>query len=255
MLEAHAPHEAIQTWRAFFVHIATIVIGLMIAVALEQTVEFFHHRHQRLRLEEQIREVLSDDTELVAADTAKLAGFRAYLIDLQSAGIARRHGQATAPLPSADDSRAAITIGLPSLAPYEAAKDNGTITLLSSQRIRLYNRVAFQRDMLKTVYANWFEDLAAIGAFWRRFDFSASNRGPSVLQADIGVLSPAELTEYQALIGRLIIRIEWMDMRLRVFGAQCRAILDGVRDESEMFLRANPSTVGSVDNTPTPGHR
>ena len=36
---------------------------------------------------------------------------------------------------------------------------------LSSQRIRLYNRVVFQRDMLKTVYANWFDDLAAIGAF------------------------------------------------------------------------------------------
>jgi hypothetical protein len=252
MLEAHAPHEAIQTWRGFFVHIATIVIGLMIAVVLEQTVEFFHHRHQRLLLEEQIREVLDDDTKLVAADTAKLAGFRAYLIDLQSAVAARRQGQATAAPPAVDDPRAAIAIGLPSLAPYEAAKDNGTISLLSSQRIRLYNRVAFQREMLKTVYANWFEDLAAIGAFRRRFEFSNSKSGPSEVRVDIRALSLPELTEYQALIGRLINRIEWMDMRLRVFGAQCRAILDGVRDENEMFLRANPSTVGFVD--PNPGH-
>ena len=255
MLEAHLPNEAIQTWRGFFVHIATIVIGLIIAVALEQTVEFFHHRHQRLLLEEQIRAVLNDDTELVSADTAKLAGFRAYLVDLQSAVIARRHGQATAALPAVDDPRMAITIGLPSLAPYEAAKDNGTIALLSSQRIRLYNRVAFQREMLKTVYANWFEDLAAIGAFKRRFDYSANNSGPSVVQVDVGVLSPAELAEYQSLIGRLINRIEWMDMRLRVFGAQCRAILEGVRDENEMFIRANPSTVGAIDNSPSTGQR
>jgi hypothetical protein len=41
MLEAHAPQEALHTWKGFFIHIATIVIGLFIAVGLEQTVEFF----------------------------------------------------------------------------------------------------------------------------------------------------------------------------------------------------------------------
>lgn len=40
------PHETIHTWRAFFIHLATIVIGLLIAVGLEQTVEYFHHRNQ-----------------------------------------------------------------------------------------------------------------------------------------------------------------------------------------------------------------
>jgi hypothetical protein len=46
MLDVHAPHEAVHTWKDFFIHIATIVIGLLIAVALEQSVEFFHHRHE-----------------------------------------------------------------------------------------------------------------------------------------------------------------------------------------------------------------
>jgi hypothetical protein len=46
MLDVHAPHESIHTWRSFFIHLATIVIGLLIAVGLEQTVEYFHHRHQ-----------------------------------------------------------------------------------------------------------------------------------------------------------------------------------------------------------------
>jgi hypothetical protein len=254
MLDVHAPHETVHTWKDFLVHIAAITIGLLIAVGLEQTVEFFHHRHQRLQLEEQIREVLSDDTELVATDTTKLAGLRAYLVNLQSAVVARQHGQAAA-LPAVDDPRAAITLGLPSLAPYEAAKDNGTIALLSSERIRLYNRIAFQREMLKSLYANWFEDLAATSAFRRRFDYSASDSGPSNVQVDIGVLSPVELTEYQALLGRLISRIDWLDLRLRLFGAQCRAILGGVRDEREMFIRANPAYVGSGDNSPASGHR
>ena len=46
MLDVHPAHHAAQTWRDFFIHIATIVIGLLIAVGLEQTVEYVHHRQQ-----------------------------------------------------------------------------------------------------------------------------------------------------------------------------------------------------------------
>jgi hypothetical protein len=46
MLEVHPPHEALHTWKGFFIHIATIVIGLLIAISLEQTVEHFHHERQ-----------------------------------------------------------------------------------------------------------------------------------------------------------------------------------------------------------------
>ena len=46
MLDVHAPHEPINTWKGFALHIATIVIGLLIAVGLEQTVEYFHHQHE-----------------------------------------------------------------------------------------------------------------------------------------------------------------------------------------------------------------
>ncbi len=46
MLDVHPPHHAANTWRDFFIHIATIVLGLCIAVGLEQTVEYIHYRHQ-----------------------------------------------------------------------------------------------------------------------------------------------------------------------------------------------------------------
>ena len=46
MLDVHPPHAPTHTWRDFFLHIVTIVIGLLIAVGLEQSVEFFHHRHE-----------------------------------------------------------------------------------------------------------------------------------------------------------------------------------------------------------------
>ena len=46
MIDIHPAHHAATTWRDFFIHIATIVLGLIIAVGLEQTVEYFHHRQQ-----------------------------------------------------------------------------------------------------------------------------------------------------------------------------------------------------------------
>ena len=55
MLDVHPAHHAATTWRDFFIHIATIVLGLLIAVGLEQTVEYFHHRHQIADAREALR--------------------------------------------------------------------------------------------------------------------------------------------------------------------------------------------------------
>ena len=46
MLEVHPLHENVHSWRQFFIHIVAITIGLLIAIGLEQTVVYFHHRHQ-----------------------------------------------------------------------------------------------------------------------------------------------------------------------------------------------------------------
>ncbi len=55
MLDVHAPHEAVRSWKDFFIHIAAIAVGLLIAIGLEQTVEYFHHRHQVADTREALR--------------------------------------------------------------------------------------------------------------------------------------------------------------------------------------------------------
>jgi hypothetical protein len=44
VLEVHPPNEPVHGWRDFFIHLATITIGLLIALSLEGCVEFWHHR-------------------------------------------------------------------------------------------------------------------------------------------------------------------------------------------------------------------
>ncbi len=54
-MEVHPPEHPIHTVREFLIHMFAIILGLLIAIGLEQTVEAIHHRHQRHRLEEDFR--------------------------------------------------------------------------------------------------------------------------------------------------------------------------------------------------------
>lgn len=60
-MEVHPPEHPIHTWRDFLIHIATIVVGLLIAIALEQTVEWVHHKHLVREARETIRTELEQN--------------------------------------------------------------------------------------------------------------------------------------------------------------------------------------------------
>jgi hypothetical protein len=65
MLDVHPPHSPTHTWKDFFIHVGTIVIGLLIAVGLEQTVEVIHHRHSAADARASIQEETSDNLEVL----------------------------------------------------------------------------------------------------------------------------------------------------------------------------------------------
>jgi hypothetical protein len=81
MLDVHPPHHAASTWRDFFIHIATIVIGLCIAVGIEQTVEHFHHRHQISETRELLRNEREDNRQALTRATKS---FRVVSVELQN---------------------------------------------------------------------------------------------------------------------------------------------------------------------------
>jgi hypothetical protein len=70
MLDVHPPEHAAHSWRDFFIHIATIVIGLIIAVGLEQTVEWVHHRREVRQTREELEAARAENRKAFAADTA-----------------------------------------------------------------------------------------------------------------------------------------------------------------------------------------
>lgn len=77
MLDVHPAHHAANTWREFFTHIATIVLGLLIAVGLEQTVEYFHHSHEARDAREALRLEREINHSRYSLDTASFRRFKA----------------------------------------------------------------------------------------------------------------------------------------------------------------------------------
>ena len=86
MLDVHAPEHGIHGARDFFVHLLTITAGLLIAIALEQSVEAVHHRYQRKEAEAMIRQELRENRDelmqrqaTLKSETDDLVGLLAYI--------------------------------------------------------------------------------------------------------------------------------------------------------------------------------
>jgi len=237
MLDMHAPHQLVHTWKDFFIHIATIAVGLLIAVALEQTIEALHHRNQRSKLEAEMRAVFESDIKVDDEDLKKLALFRAYLAELRAAIQARVGGQSLPAAPAADDPRMAILIIYPSLAPYEAAKENGTVALLPTDRLRLYSRISYARDLTGAIRDRWYVGLTALASFRERYVDSAGSLGIGEIakSPELGSLSSTELAEYARIVSESIKETDLVGARLKIFDIECRAILGGARNEFDLI--------------------
>jgi hypothetical protein len=244
MLDIHQPHHAATTWRDFFIHIATITIGLFIAISLEQTVEAIHHLHQRHQLEERLREELRGNLRWDEDDFRKFAQIRAYILELKSAVSARRTGKPSPPSPpAATDTRRQQIPSAPSIAMWEAAKLDATITQLPTNEINLYNGLILQHDLIFAAINDFQHAAYALQSFEERFVDSpgAFDLGYPAPPPNLDTMSPAELAEYESLLAAYIKAIDRLLVRLHFFDRTTRAILDGATDRDDLIRRAFPN--------------
>jgi len=133
MLDVHPAHQAASTWRDFFIHIATIVVGLLIAIGLEQTVEYFHRVHQLHVAREQLGAEQEANRTLMAENLSDLQRARA---ELEQDMLLLRAHQAGSPLTARLDY--SWTFNRPPDAAWQAVRDNGSLSLLPYDELKLH---------------------------------------------------------------------------------------------------------------------
>src|SRR6266481_9880689 len=135
MLEVHPPDENVHSWRQFFIHIVAITIGLLIAIGLEQTVVYFHHRHQLQEARGELAAELESNRRVVHIN---LEATRKLTADLDANMALLR-----APPISPSDIRSKLVYGLgnfywPKDGTWQAVKQNGSLGLMAHDELHYY---------------------------------------------------------------------------------------------------------------------
>jgi len=234
MLDVHPAHHAASSWRDFFIHIATIVLGLLIAIGLEQTVEAIHHRHQLHQLEadlhtEGIRNLHITLDNIRGSEQRRQTDAQQYAELIQ----AMRDHRAAAALPPQY-----VIYSKPAYAVWTVAQQSGTLGLLSREDAqcyaRLYGVVQYAVDQVKDI--NSATDRRTVAMLPGLIDpaaFPALARTGQPPRYDLSLLNPQDLREARdAIAADLLIARQSIKWNVYLYGIEW-SVLHGSRSDEQ----------------------
>jgi hypothetical protein len=138
MLDVHPAHHAASSWKEFFIHIATIVLGLLIAVGLEQAVEYFRHRREVAEVRQELRGEREANKKSFTSETTHWRWETAELENnLMVLAYLQKH-------PGTPDEKLPGSLvwfhesSSPSQAVWDAAKTSGVTSLMNREEVEQY---------------------------------------------------------------------------------------------------------------------
>ena len=225
MLDIHPPHEAVHTWRDFFIHIATIVVGLLIAIGLEQTVETIHRRHERTellqRLHEESQQIVNECAQSKAVLATRDQQLSSRIEQLQVVLWQNR------PLALTDPSTGPTVLQRPDDPIWRAAKTGGLASRLSSEEINAYSEVETLSAKVEIAYDRMVVIHLDRTAFEHEFP------GPD-FDPDLSHASPADLRQYLQLLTRERAAVIYVDLMVAGMRGAEASILQGNYDAHEI---------------------
>jgi hypothetical protein len=224
MLDVHPAHHAANSWRDFFVHIATIVLGLIIAVGLEQSVEWVHHTHQRHQLQEDLLNEARQNQQVIARDLRMQETepwFEQVIRKANPVAMKQDAVHLTLPAPpcvAGSVGTAEIRYFAPSQAVWTTAQQGGLVPLLPVDQARLQARLAHNYELLGVAREQVANGCLTILAMRRRF--AQPNPSPAEDKTDeIWTMTPAQAellastaTQTQTSIQGLLFRLRWSQL-------------------------------------------
>jgi hypothetical protein len=222
VIDVHAPHGGVHTWKDFWIHLGTITLGLLIAISLEQSVEWLHHLHQRHELERQFMAEGEANKEISEKNFARLDDRMEWLLGLQQDIETMRATGGKANLPYRErEGPGYINLAT---AVWDGSKGTERFGLLPDELADGYTRTYKQ--------AEWWRDaITELGiaannraAFEMKFADSSTPLTPVLSR-----MSPAELTEYEGLVTAQFTAMRQVKAALKNFYGDNIATLNGLR--------------------------
>jgi hypothetical protein len=236
-MDVHPPQGGIHTWRDFWIHLGTITIGLLIAIGLEQSVEWMHRVHERHMLQRELRDEGEENKNGVQVDVERLLFWRSGLVaqrkDVQQ--MIASGGKLKLPFRVIPPRGA---IALPSESTWDSAKASGKVALLSDYQSDVYTFLYLEDEWLKTQLGSIFALTSEKLVFERGFDPKFAEAGVDGIP-DMASMSVEQLKEYSNVLDKNITQVDSMIEFLKFFDAVNQAVLDGAQSQEEVIRRVD----------------
>ena len=177
MLDVHPAHHAANTWRDFFIHIATIVLGLLIAIGLEQTVEYFHHRRQLMEARKELSAEFDENRRILGQNLEAVNTIQLQLE--QNMALLREHQTSKTPL--SGKLNYSYNLYRTPDAVWQSIQQSGALSLMPHDELR-------KNVYLYEVFASFME---AVHAFYTQAEIA----GAIARRSPDGNLSPHDTEE------------------------------------------------------------
>ncbi len=224
MLDILMPYTS-HKWKDFFIHIATISVGLLIAIGLEQSVEALHHVHERHVLIEDFHAECRNNLKLIAVDIASLKSARDWDIaavkTLNAAPVI--NGHITVVFPKLDHLPGVVT---PSRAVWSVAKASGKVARLPENLAEVYDRVDYEGEEF-SIANNKTNDEALT-----RFTMAAGS--PPIMSGTTLHLTIAQRDQLVDTLAAIRSNLDNMCSWLASWQGASQAVLDGVVNREAM---------------------
>jgi hypothetical protein len=217
MLDVHAPHETVHTWKDFVIHIAAIAIGLLLAVGLEQTVEALRNSRQRHQLEADLRTEARNNKNVIERDL-HMRDLEPWFVQAERAAFpgggstqpAVRFTLTPPPCIPGSVGVAAVRYFAPSEAVWTAATQSGLVVLLPVEQSRMQARLAHNYALLEANRDKVYDDCQAILAMRQRLAHTGS---PGT--GDAWAMDPEQAEKFAATASQAKVDIQALLFRLR----------------------------------------
>jgi len=152
-MEVHPPHKPIHSIKEFFVHLLAITIGLLIALGLESSVEWLHHRHLARDARENIFQEIRDNQQDVIRQLNALSSDEKRLDQILSLVDDAQHGRAQKPLGSFTWTSVLLRDSA-----WNAASSTGAIAFLDYGEVKGYSQLYDVQKLLSAFQERYFEE-------------------------------------------------------------------------------------------------
>jgi len=228
MIDVHMPHGGLHTWKDFWIHLGTITLGLLIAISLEQSVEWLHHLNQRHQLEADLHAEGLQNKAMLESDFRFLDMYMQYELDMKAYVDAMRDRHQRFPLPdrlAQEEAAVNSSKGRPSFtistAAWATAQESQIVTLLPRAEAETYSRLYREEELEHFEFERYLESRDTLGNFSSR---SLDRRTQTV---DYARMSDDDLKEDSALISAFFNSLRSLKMMLKQFYGANNAVLNG----------------------------